>query len=265
MEVRTIAEKAVERGMSEICITDHLDVFSKEIPAGHFSATGHGEYRFTWGDHMDMDALRRDVEEAGKEFEGKLTIRLGLELGQPQDNPKVAERLVKKLDPDFIIGSIHTSPADQDLYFFDFGKMDVEAFFHEYLQREIELAKNYDYDVIGHCTYPLRYLTERGFSLDLSGYADEFRELFSSVIKRGKGIEFNVAGICRQVRVLLPELPLIKEYLSLGGEILTIGSDAHVPEHVGAPIKEGLSLLKEAGVKRIASFSRRKPEFHEIA
>ena len=73
-----------------------------------------------------------------------------------------------------------------------------------------------------------------------------------------------MAGICREVRVLLPELPLIREYLRLGGEILTIGSDSHVPEHVGAPIKEGLLMLKEAGVKRIASFSGRKPVFHEI-
>ena len=264
MEISTIAERAVENGMSEICLTDHLDIFANEIPPGHFSFTGSGEYRFTWGDSMDMDALKQDVEEVRRRFAGQLVIRLGIELGQPQDNPEVAERLVGKLQPDFIIGSIHTMPVDRDLYFFDFGKMDIEAFFREYLDREIELAKHYDYDVIGHCTYPLRYLTERGFSLDLSGYADQFRELFSSVIARGKGIEFNVAGICREVRVLLPELPLIREYLRLGGEILTIGSDSHVPEHVGAPIKEGLLMLKEAGVKRIASFSGRKPVFHEI-
>ncbi len=265
VEVRDIVLAALDQGMNEICLTDHLDIFANEIPDGNFSTTGLGEYRFTWGRTMDMDALKQDVEDVKKEFGDRLIIRLGIELGQPMDNPEVALRLILKLDPDFIIGSIHTMPVDQDLYFFDFSKMDVEAFFHDYLKRETELAEHYDYDVIGHWTYPLRYLTERGFPLDLKDYMDEIRNLFRIVIQRGKGIEFNVAGICRNVRVLLPDIFLIKEYLALGGEILTIGSDAHVKEHVGAPVSEGMQLLKEAGVKRIASFHKRKPVFHEVS
>ena len=44
MEISTIAERAVEKGLSEICLTDHLDIFANEIPPGHFSFTGTGEY-----------------------------------------------------------------------------------------------------------------------------------------------------------------------------------------------------------------------------
>ncbi|MBQ9437351.1 MAG: histidinol-phosphatase HisJ family protein [Lachnospiraceae bacterium] len=263
-EVREIAERAVLLGLSEICLTDHVDIYEREHPEPGHAQTGLGEYRFILGQVLDMQALCRDVEEAREEFKGKLKIRLGIELGSPQANPAVANAFLAKWPVDFIIGSIHTMANDEDLFYYDFAKMDVEAFFHAYLQREIELAKDYDYDVIGHCTYPLRYLVERGFPLDMRLFMEELRELFKIVIERGKGIEFNVAGICRATKVLLPEIPLIKEYFSLGGEILTIGSDAHILDHVGAPIREGMNLLKDAGIRYITTFEGRKPVFREI-
>ncbi len=256
--VEDIAEAAVGRGITELCLTDHVDILARpeegrEGLRAHLLAGG-----------PEFSALKRDVEAAREKYEGRLKLRLGMELGQPQAHPDTTRELMEIVHPDFIIGSVHNMKNDEDLYYYDFAKLDREAFFHEYLDMEIELARDYDYDVIGHCTYPLRYLVERGFSLDLAPFMEQLRELFRIVIQRGRGIEFNVSGLVREVRVLLPDLSLIREYLSMGGEILTIGSDAHVLSHVGTPIREGMELLKQAGVKAVCTYENRQPVFHPL-
>ena len=62
----------------------------------------------------------------------------------------------------------------------------------------------------------------------------------------------------------LPGIELIKKYRALGGEILTIGTDAHTPQNVGLCLEKGLELARRAGFKYIATFKERKPEFHKI-
>lgn len=257
--LKAIADAAIRQGLDEICLTDHADVFTNPEENG---CRGYRRCLLQGG--PDYERLLQELATVREQTKGKLTIRFGLELGQPQANPKAAEELVSAYPFDFIIGSIHNMEEDDDLYYYDFGSMDREAFFRDYLKRELEMAEDYDFDVLGHCNYPLRYLKERGFSLEMMDFREEFRALFRTLIERGKGIEFNVSGLCRSVRVLLPDLVLIREYLALGGEIVTIGSDAHVHEQVGAPIREGLALLKEAGVRYIATYKGRKPVMHPI-
>ncbi|MBP3521308.1 MAG: hypothetical protein J6J87_08190 [Oscillospiraceae bacterium] len=57
---------------------------------------------------------------------------------------------------------------------------------------------------------------------------------------------------------------ILELYRDLGGEILTVGSDSHRPEHLGAYIREGQELLKSLGFKRFCTFEGMKPVFHEM-
>jgi histidinol-phosphatase (PHP family) len=50
---------------------------------------------------------------------------------------------------------------------------------------------------------------------------------------------------------------VIRRYAELGGEAMTLGSDAHSPEHVGAHFKEGAAMLREGGIRRLAVFKDR--------
>ena len=77
----------------------------------------------------------------------------------------------------------------------------------------MELAKNYDYDVLGHVTYPSRYIFERtGNKPDMAVFYEEFRSLFKLVIERGKGIEVNLSGLARNSGAPMPEADLLKLY-----------------------------------------------------
>ncbi len=260
-ELRTICDQAMARGLSEIAITDHMDIFTNrpygqmvnfDVPGGRLVL-------------MDVDGLYKELAVVRDEYAGRLTVRIGAELGQPQVNPEAAAAFLKTYPLDFVIGSIHNMENDLDVYYYDFSRMDVGKMYDHYVDWLIELAETGDFDVMGHLTYPLRYMFERQqLRLDLTPYEEKFRYLFQCLIEKGRGIELNVSGLYREMQDTMPPLSLLKLYKTCGGEIVTIGSDAHRAEHVGLYQKEARELLGQAGFRYITGFSRRRPDFHKI-
>ena len=57
---------------------------------------------------------------------------------------------------------------------------------------------------------------------------------------------------------------MLKLYRECGGEILTIGSDAHRVGQVGAGFADAAALLKHLGFKHYATYQKRKPVFHPL-
>ena len=49
-----------------------------------------------------------------------------------------------------------------------------------------------------------------------------------------------------------------------GGELITLGTDAHSPEHVGRFIRERQTLLKECGFTRFCTFEKQMPVWHAL-
>ena len=50
-----------------------------------------------------------------------------------------------------------------------------------------------------------------------------------------------------------------RRFKELGGEFITIGSDAHFAEHLGAGIEEGMAMAERAGFKFVTFFQSREP------
>lgn len=248
-EIEDICNRAISLGMNEIALTDHMDIFSNQ------------PYEFI----LKCDELYESIERAKEKFDTKLVIRKGVELGQPQANPKEAQRFLEAHPLDFVIGSIHNIKDDIDVYEYDFKKLDCNEIYQEYVECLLALAKDYDFDVVGHLTYPLRYMYQReGIRLDLRPYEGIFKEVFKWLIARGKGIEVNTSGLLQPMNETMPPLSIIKLYKACGGEIITVGSDAHRLEHLSVTIRQGQEFLKEAGFQYITTFENRKPIFKKI-
>ena len=64
--------------------------------------------------------------------------------------------------------------------------------------------------------------------------------------------------------VLMPSEEILRLYLELGGTILTIGSDSHKPEQLGAYIMDTRKRLKELGFQSFCTYERMKPAFHDL-
>ena len=53
-------------------------------------------------------------------------------------------------------------------------------------------------------------------------------------------------------------------YRELGGEIVSVGSDSHTVNDIGANVADGAELAKAAGFRYLAYFRQRKPQFINI-
>ena len=112
-----------------------------------------------------------------------------------------------------------------------------------------------------HLTLPLRYLNEnRGFRLSFDRFEPEMREIFRSLIDKGLGIEVNT----NRGGTPLPDGKWLRLYRELGGELVTLGTDAHSADFVGCAIRERQALLRECGFARFCTFAGQKPVWHEL-
>lgn len=131
----------------------------------------------------------------------------------------------------------------------------------DYLTLVLETAKWGKFSVLGHLTLPLRYMNENhGMHMSFDGFEDEVAQVFRALIENGCGIECNV----NRGNTPLPDAKWLRRYHELGGEIITIGTDAHTPEFVGMRARETQELLKNCGLDYVCTFEKKKPVFHKI-
>ena len=56
----------------------------------------------------------------------------------------------------------------------------------------------------------------------------------------------------------MPDEPIIRRYRELGGKYITIGSDSHTANEVGAGIEEAMKLIKNCGFDKLTFFVSRE-------
>lgn len=250
-DIDKMCRQAIIRGLDELAVTDHMDIFSTH-PYDYF---------------LNCRELYPCLLEAREKYAGKLRIVIGSELGEPMNNPAAGKAFIRDYpELDFIIGSVHQMENDLDVYYYNWKKHDPASTYEHYLDWLIDYAANYDYDVIGHITYPLRYMAAAGITLNLfeKRFIDKIEYLFRIIISRDRGIELNVSGFRQEIQTTMPSPALLKFYRECGGRILTIGSDAHRPEDIGAFIRAGQEIAVECGFSELASYRLRKPDMRRI-
>ena len=131
-------------------------------------------------------------------------------------------------------------------------------------QELYEIMKVYkDYSVLGHLDVINRYDLLGCYPFEKT--EDIVAEILKLAIKDGKGIEVNTSSFRYGLPDLQPCRKILHLYKDLGGRILTIGSDAHYPNYVGAHIPEVMDILRdEIGFTEICTFDRMVPSFHKL-
>ena len=56
----------------------------------------------------------------------------------------------------------------------------------------------------------------------------------------------------------------VEKFFELGGEIITVGADAHKPEHVAYDFDKVSNILKDAGFMYYTVFENRVPAFIKL-
>ena len=216
------AEEACKKGFKYIALTDHLDVNS-EIE--HLYAP------------IDLDTRKYECLKAKDELKDKITVLHGIELGQMTQYPKQSEAYLEKYGFDFVLGSLHNVKGMPDFALIDYKNYtpdDYITLWNVYLDELYELAKFDGINSLSHLTYPLRYYKKNGFTLDLAKYEDKLCKILDCIIKKGVYLEVNSSGFRQGMDAPLPDDTVLSMYFNLGGRMITVGSDSHTPNDIGA-------------------------------
>ncbi len=234
--------------LTHICFTDHEDY---GYPTGEFQ--------------LSVPEYTKQIEALRAEFADRIQIGIGIEAGlRPDFLPEITE-VVSSYPFDFIIGSSHVVRG-KDPYNADFWDgIDEKKGILLYLEETLKNIQLFDnFDVYGHIDYIIRYVPSGRRFYTYSDYGDLLDEILKTLISKGKGIECNTGGYKYGLGHPNPHEDLIKRYAELGGEILTIGSDAHTPEHIAYDFHKLPELLTSCGLRYYTTFHSRRPQFHRL-
>ncbi|MBQ6180870.1 MAG: histidinol-phosphatase HisJ family protein [Ruminococcus sp.] len=263
-DITGMIERACELGLAAYAITDHCECnrwYSEE----HYPGIEVYRY-FDFG--RDYENSVSAVTRLKEKYEGKLNLICGTELGQALQDIEVAEKVAADPRLDFILGSMHQLPDTEDFCFIEYDKYTEDGIYdlcRQYFEEIYKLCKWGKFDILSHLTYFLRYIKGGyGIDVDTSRYDEIIAESFRTLIENGKGIEINTSGLRQNYGDTFPSLKYVKLFRDLGGELLSIGSDAHTIADLGKGIADGAEIAKAAGFDRLVYFRKRKPYFINI-
>jgi histidinol-phosphatase (PHP family) len=239
-------DQAVNHGLKGLMFTDHVDMDTPET---------------LFHDLIDYKAYKNNLDALRKT--AKIPLYMGVEVGY---QPQLKESLNIFLNEhpfDFVIASIHVGDY-KSFYEGDFFKDKTdEAAYKRYFEICLEMVENYDnYDVFGHLDYIIRYGSNKSY--DYKTYQPLIDAILKTLIKKGKGLDINTSGYRYNLNVIHPSLTLLKRYKALGGNIITLGSDAHKVVDLQSDFDKAGTLLKEAGFKQTTEFIKRTPHFIDL-
>jgi histidinol-phosphatase (PHP family) len=238
--IDVFAAQAVERGIPEIAITDHVD-FEPGTPA----------YRFTTFEHRE-----RTVREAGERWADRgLSIRFGVELTYGRAWEADIRDHLQRHAYDFVIGSVHVyrdSPYDAANVASWVAGRSLPDVVRPYFDEVEAAARSGLFDAVGHIDFVKRYLVPHVTAADLAEAPELYDGILRALVETGAALEINTSGLRQAASETYPAPPIVARYRELGGTRITIGSDAHRPDTFAWALDDGYAAATSAGFERLA-------------
>ena len=261
-----VCRHAIELGLDEICITDHVD-YGVKPDVSEYRAGG-AQFRLEDGQpvlNVDYERYFPAISRMRKQFAGQLTVKTGMEFGVQTHTETQFNALFDRYADrwDFIILSIH-QVGDKEFWNGEFQKGRTQDEYNTaYYQEMLNVVQAFShYSALGHLDLIKRYDPAGMWPFEKS--RDIVAAILERVIADGKGIELNTSSFRYGLPDLQPCTEILRLYRDLGGRILTIGSDSHKPEHLGAHIPEVRDRLRALGYTEFCTFDKMEPVFHEL-
>ena len=241
--------RAEELGLKEICFTDHYD-FNDEPernPARPHSLFDVEHY------HNVLEAVHSD----------RVKIRRGVEFGMAPWSVPHMTALIASYPFDLVIGSIHYINGFSPFYE-DFWQLYQGSGEERYLTHVLERVKLHrDFDVLAHLTFPGKspYKPDKA-PMRYEAFPDLYDAILSALVENGQGLEINTSAVSA-IGECLPSITFLRRFRELGGEVITVGSDAHKSALLAQHMDIALALAKEV-FGYVCTFEQRKPIFHTL-
>lgn len=231
---------AVERGLAELAITDHVD-FDPSMPAYGFASFADRE---------------RDVRQAAERWAAHgLAIRFGVEVTYERSYEDDIRGWLHHHPHDYVIGSVHISAESpykaSNVASFVAGRSlpDIVA---PYFDEVLGAARSGLFDTIGHMDFMKRYLVPHVLPSDLAAAPELYEPVLHALVESGTALEVNVSGLRQLPRETYPSAAIVARYRQLGGRHVVVGSDAHRVEWFGYGLVEAYRVASSAGFEALA-------------
>ncbi len=257
-----IAE-AICLGLDEICFTDHVDYGIK--------LDWSDEREILWRNgnplmNVNYPEYFGKLHRMQKTFGNRIMIRKGLEFGIQMHTISQFEKLFTEYQEelDFVLLSMH-QVEDQEFWTQDFQRGRTQREYNlRYYEEIYSVMQNFKhYQVLAHLDLLSRYDPAGVYPYE--NVKEIIDEILRLAVRENKGIELNTSSWRYGLSDTQPCRTILKRYFELGGRLITLGSDAHTPEFVGAHMVEAKHILKdEIGFDRFCTWEKGQPTFHPL-
>jgi histidinol-phosphatase (PHP family) len=237
--IEAYAEQAVERGIGEIAVTDHVD-FEPGTPAYRYASFADRE---------------RTVREAAERWADRgLAIRFGVEITWDAVWEADIRDHLRRHAYDFTIGSVHvygTSPyAAANVAGWVAGRSLAEIV-SPYFDAVEAAARSGLFDAVGHVDFIKRYLMPHVTPADFAAAPELYERILVALVESGTALEINTSGLRQSANETYPAPPIVARYRELGGRGVTVGSDAHRAEAFAWGLDDGYGAAAAAGFEAL--------------
>lgn len=236
---------ALNIGLSEIGFSDHFDLMPEDPCFNFFRA----------------EAWWQELERCRSQFASDLTIRAGVELGEPHRFSQAMQELLSAFPWDYSLGSLHWV-GEELIFRKEYFLRSPDLAFREYLHELHRMITEAEFDILAHLDVIKRMGFEQYGFYDAASYEEEIRTILRTCARLGRALEVNTSTLRRSVNQTSPEPLALRWFAEEGGRWVTFGSDAHEPEHIGYALELVTGAARKAGFKGLATFEARTAQAH---
>ena len=227
LDYRQLCQKAIKKNYQVIAFTEHYDLIDTELM----------EYGL-----LPSKRYFKELDIVKKEFP-ELEIIAGLEIGEPHIVMDFAKRLLKDMQPEYIIGSLHVLKTGKNVSMRMYSPLPEKAV-RQYYEENLEMVQKGGFDTLGHLGIYKRSM-ECPDPPDESHVYHIIDEIFREMIKKDICLEINSSGFKTRFNNHIPDPKILSRYQKLGGELITICSDSHDLELFDKFYKKTLDSLRD--------------------
>lgn len=250
-------EAGLRNGLTSMCFTEHFDM---GFPYENVPDLEPGCFE------LDLDSYHSEFLSIQEQYAGRMDLGWGIELGIQAFLGKQLQQYVDAHPGfDMIIGSTHVCKHMDPYYPALFEGRTQQEVFRSYFEESLENIRAFhDFDTYGHLDYIVRYGPGADSSYEYAQYADIIDPILEELIRNGIALEVNTAPLGKGCRHFNPTPAILVRYREMGGDRITIGSDAHVPEKIAQHFAEAEQILRDLGFRYYTVFRERKPHMLKL-
>jgi len=244
-------ERAIELGLAGLTFTEHFDTHPMD-----------------WDNCVyDDEAYSATIKRLRARFGRQIFVGKGIEVCFQPDRMVFIRDFLDQHEFDVVLLSVHYFGSNPVYKTDAWEGMETTAGIRLYLEGVLDAARYCEklnrsgtrvFDVLAHMDFVKRY-TQRFFGThDVSSFGDLFDEIFRACLSADLVPEINTSTLRQGLGEAMPNQDAVRRYAAAGGTSMSIGSDAHQSQEVGAGLDEAVSILQEEGIQKTVVFKNRE-------